>query len=322
MNATTPFRNVLRASTLAALAALIAAGAAGAQATRTASIDAAALLGDLRTLAHDSMEGRRTGTPGNEKARRFLDAAFARAGLKPIGPSFRHSFTIAGRAGGQAVDGINFVGRITGTDTTRAIIVTAHYDHLGRRGDDVFNGADDNASGVAALLALARVFAVEPPQHSIVFVALDAEEGGLRGARAFVAQPPVPVMMMALNVNLDMVSRNEKGELWVAGTHHNPSLRPFIERLAETAGVTLRIGHDVPGTGSNDWTSQSDHAAFHAAGIPFLYFGVEGHPDYHRATDDVERIEPGFFVRCAETILAAVRGLDRALDTLIPRRTP
>jgi len=323
MNATTMFRHALRASTLAVLTALGApVMPAGAQMTRRASIDAAALLGDLRTLAHDSMEGRRTGTPGNERARRFLDGAFARAGLQPIGTSFRHSFTVTGREGGSAVDGINFVGRITGTDTTRAIIITAHYDHLGRRGDDVFNGADDNASGVAALLALARVFALERPQHSMVFVALDAEEGGLRGARAFVAQPPVPASTMALNVNMDMVSRNEKGELWVAGTHHYPLLRPFVERLADTAPVTLRTGHDVPGTGSNDWTSQSDHAAFHAAGIPFLYFGVEDHADYHRATDDIERIEPGFFVRSVETILAAVRGLDRELDALVARRTP
>jgi hypothetical protein len=78
----------------------------------------------------------------------------------------------------------------------------------------------------------------------------------------------------------------------------------------------------VPGTGSNDWTTQSDHAAFHAEGTPFLYFGVEDHPDYHRASDDVERIEPDFFVRSVETILAAVRGLDRELDALLPRRMP
>jgi hypothetical protein len=118
-----------------------------------------------------------------------------------------------------------------------------------------------------------------------------------------------------------MVSRNEKGELWVAGTHHYPFLRPFVERLAERARVKLQIGHDLPGTGTNDWTTASDHGPFHAAGIPFLYFGVEDHADYHRPTDDPAAVEPDFYVRSVETILEGVRSLDRELDTLVPRRT-
>jgi Zn-dependent M28 family amino/carboxypeptidase len=284
------------------------------------TIDARALLADMHALSADSMEGRRTGTPGSEKARRYLERAFADAGLQPVGSSFRQAFTFGARDSSR-VQGVNFIGRIRGQDTSRVIVITAHYDHMGRRGNDIFNGADDNASGVAALLTVARTFRNSTPQHTLLFAALDAEEMGLQGARAFVANPPVPIESVALNVNLDMVSRNEKGELWVAGTHHYPFLRPFVERLAERARVKLQIGHDLPGTGTNDWTTASDHGPFHAAGIPFLYFGVEDHADYHRPTDDPAAVEPDFYVRSVETILEAVRSLDRELDTLVPKRT-
>jgi len=282
-------------------------------------IDATKLLADVRALSADSMEGRRTGTPGSERARRFLDRAFAQAGIEPMAASYRHTFAVASRDSAR-IDGINMIGRIRGADTSRIIVLTAHYDHLGRRGNDIFNGADDNASGVAALLALARSFAAAAPRHTLVFAALDAEEMGLQGARAFVANPPVALGSIAININLDMVSRSEKDELWVAGTHHYAFLRPFVERMAAQARVKLQIGHDLPGTGSNDWTTASDHGPFHARGIPFLYFGVEDHADYHRATDDPDRVDADFYARAVTTILEAVRALDADLDTLVPRR--
>jgi Zn-dependent M28 family amino/carboxypeptidase len=177
----------------------------------------------------------------------------------------------------------------------------------------VYNGADDNASGVAGLLAAASRFARRPPRHSIIFAAFDAEEFGLRGASTFVAAPPVPVERIALNVNLDMIGRNARGELYAAGAHHRPYLRPLVERVAARASVKLLQGHDDPKLGQNDWTFQSDHGAFHRAGVPFLYFGVEDHPDYHKPTDDFEKLSPEFFVRAAETVTAAVELLDAEL---------
>jgi Zn-dependent M28 family amino/carboxypeptidase len=146
-----------------------------------------------------------------------------------------------------------------------------------------------------------------------VFVAFDAEEHGLQGARAFVDAPPVARDRIALNVNLDMVSRGDTGELYAAGTHHTPALRAPLEEVAARAPVTLLFGHDRPEDGPNDWTMQSDHGAFHQAGIPFVYFGVEDHPDYHQPTDTADRIDPGFFARAAATILDALRTLDTAL---------
>jgi len=269
-------------------------------------IDSSALLSDLRDLSADSMEGRATGTPGGERAGRFLDAAFAGSGLEPVGgTTFRHPFTL-----NEGAPGVNFVGRLGGRNADRYIVVSAHYDHLGVRDGSVFNGTDDNASGVAAMLAIARAMRGTTPANSILFVAMDAEEGGLRGARAFVANPPVDAGSIAIDINLDMVSRSDVGELWVAGTHQNPELLPLVETLAGRAPVKLRIGHDVPGTGSNDWTTSSDHGPFHAAGIPFLYFGVEDHEDYHRATDDFEKVDPSFYVRVVRTIADAIQAVD------------
>jgi Zn-dependent M28 family amino/carboxypeptidase len=285
----------------------------------SATIDSGRLIDDLRSLSADSMEGRRTGTPGNERARRYLDRAYAEIGLQPIGGSFRHPFNMQGRDG-AAITGVDFIGRIPGRDTSRVIVLSAHYDHLGVRHGDIFNGADDNASGTAAILAMARALKDKPPAHTVLIVAMDAEEQGLRGAKAFIADPPVPLSRIAIDVNLDMVSRNEKGELWVSGTYQNPFLRPFAESLVAGAPVSLRIGHDTPGTGSDDWTDASDHGPFHDAGIPFLYFGVEDHPDYHKATDEFDHIEPQFYVNAVETILSAVRKLDGDLDRLVPKR--
>lgn len=299
----------------AALAALAASPAppAAAQAPAAVAVDSARLLADLRALAADSMEGRRAGTPGGERARRFVAAALREAGVTPFGDDLARPFALAGEDGGAGT-AVNLVGFVRGTRRPdRYLVVTAHYDHVGVRDGEVFNGADDNASGVAALLALARHLAASPPEHSVVLAALDAEEGGLRGARAFLADPPVAREAIELNVNLDMVGRNERGELYAAGTHHYPFLRPHLERVAARAPVSLRFGHDSPDLGSDDWTSQSDHGVFHAAGIPFVYFGVEDHPDYHRPTDDAERIEPAFFVNAARTVILAVEELDRAL---------
>jgi hypothetical protein len=279
-----------------------------------AAIDSARLLRDISVLAHDSMEGRLVGTPGSERAQRFLLRSFGDAGLQRLGDSYAHPFTFTRRE--QPMTGVNIVGMVRGTARPdRYIVVTAHYDHLGVRNGEIFNGADDNASGTGGLLAIANYFVRNPPAHSMIFVAFDAEEGGLQGARAFVANPPVPRDAIALNVNMDMIGRNDANELYVAGTHHYPHLLPHIQRLVPAVPVRLIPGHDTPNPAnpSDDWSSASDHGAFHAVRIPFLYFGVEDHPDYHRPSDTLEGIQPGFYVRAVTTVLSALKVLDAGL---------
>jgi Zn-dependent M28 family amino/carboxypeptidase len=218
---------------------------------------------------------------------------------------------------------VNVVGFLRGTERPdRYFVVTAHYDHLGVRNGNVFNGADDNASGTAGILALAQYFKDHPPRHSMLFVAFDSEEGGLRGARAFVADPPVARESIIMNINLDMIGRNERNELFAAGTYHTPQFVPLIEAVAAQSPLKLRTGHDRPGLpAGDDWTNSSDHGPFHAAGIPFLYFGEEDHADYHKVTDDFERIQPEFHARAVETILETLLRLDRDIDSILRRRS-
>jgi len=314
---TAPFDRIrVRPALLAAMLTL-AAGCgqpAPAPPTPAPAIDSEALMTVVRTLAAPEMEGRGAGTPGGLRARAFVLERLQATGLAPLGDGFQRPFQFPSRPDGVITDGVNLAAQCAGTaPEAPVIVVSAHYDHLGVRDGAVYHGADDNASGVAVLLALASACRETPLHHTAIFVAFDAEEHGLRGARAFVESPPVPRERIALNVNLDMVSRGDKGELYAAGTHHTPALRAPLEAVAARAPVVLRFGHDRPEDGSNDWTMQSDHGPFHEAGVPFIYFGVEDHPDYHQPTDTADRIDAAFFAAAAATILDALRTLDTAL---------
>ncbi|MDT7542334.1 MAG: hypothetical protein QOE33_2238 [Acidobacteriota bacterium] len=286
---------------------------------RSKVIDAARLLRDVQTLSADDMQGRKTGTEGGAKARAYVVEAFKRYGLQPYGASYLQPFTFA--RGAQTYQANNVVGFIRGkTEPARVVIVSAHYDHLGVVNGEIYHGADDNASGVATLLASADYFNRHTPAHTIVFIAFDGEEEGLQGSQYFVKSPTLDLKSVALDVNMDMVSRNERGELYAAGAHPYPFLKSYLEEIAKDASVHLLIGHDDPKLGHDDWTLQSDQGAFHIAGIPFIYFGVEDHKDYHKPTDTFANIDPPFFVHSAETILSFVQLIDKNLDRIDKER--
>lgn len=281
-------------------------------------VDADAIFRDVEILAADDMEGRLTGTDGNRRARAYIVSRFESIGVARVGAGFEQPFRFTPRRG-DAQTGTNVVGVIRGTrNPDRYVVVTAHYDHLGTRSGVVFNGADDNASGVAALLALATWFTRHRPEHSILLAALDAEESGLRGAMALLADPPVPVSAMVLTVNLDMVGRDADNRLFAAGLHHAPFLRPYLEQVAQPP-VQLVFGHDTPDS-RDDWTEDSDHYPFHRAGIPFVYFGVEDAQQQHQPTDDAATIGREFLAGAAGTVIAAVRRIDAGLDEIAAQR--
>ena len=273
----------------------------------------------VQTLASPEYEGRAAGTPGGARARAWLRDRLQRLGLQPMGDSFEQRFPITPRGRSTAAapapaEGVNLLALCAGTNPALPVIVlSAHYDHVGIRDGRIFPGADDNASGVATLLEIARVCVERPFRRGLVIAALDAEEAGLQGARAFIAAPPVAKDRLALNVNLDMIARGDQGEIYVAGLHHNPTLKPLLEPVAARAPIKVLFGHDLPGSGDDDWTMQSDHGVFHQAGVPFVYFGVEDHADYHQPTDTADRINPDFFARAAAVVLDAVRALDAGL---------
>lgn len=272
--------------------------------------DAGRLIDDVKYLASDELEGRSPERPSIAKARDHVAKRMREAGIEPE----RQEFKFMPRRGKEELTGVNFIGRIEGRSKEKAgkyIVITAHYDHVGIQNGQIYNGADDNASGTAALFAIASYFKKNRPEHSLIFVALDAEEMGLQGARHFVANLPAAKEAIVLNVNMDMLSRSEKGELYAAGTYHYPQFKPALEAVQKKAPVKLLLGHDRPELGRDDWTFQSDHGAFHREKIPFIYFGVEDHPDYHRPTDDFEKIDQDFYVKAVETILDFVSKFDR-----------
>ena len=275
----------------------------------SARVDQQRLMDDVRALAAPDMEGRRTGTPGNRRAQAFVVRRFKDAGLQPLNGAYEQKFSFTRRPSNQEFpDATNLIGTVAGTsESHRYVLVTAHYDHLGVRDGQVYHGADDNASGVATLLALAQWFGAHPPRTSLMFVAFDGEEQGLQGAKHFVAHPPIELPRIVAVVNLDMVSRGDKNVLFAAGTHPNPTLKPIVEAAAAGRRITVMFGHDRPGVpGMADWTNQSDHGPFHGAGVPHLYFGVEDHPDYHKPTDTADKIPQPFFAEAAELVLDVV----------------
>jgi len=291
----------------------------------TLRIDSDRLMEAVTTLADPKFEGRAAGAPGGLAARAWVLERFKGIGLEPVSGSYVFPFTFTRMSMGGRIsgEGANVVGQCLGTDTKAPVfVVSAHYDHLGIRNGALHPGADDNASGVAVMLAVAEYCKKTPFSRTIVFAAFDAEEAGLQGAKAFLIKPPLPKERIALNVNFDMVSRNDKREIFVAGTHPWPQLKAPLEAVAKRAPITVLFGHDKPvaiAGGVDDWTNQSDHGPFNDAKIPFVYFGVEDHADYHKPTDTADKINRGFFVDVAETVLDAVLQLDAAFTTARPK---
>ena len=282
------------------------------------TVDSEQVLSDLEYLASDELEGRKTNTEGNRMAQEYIEERFQNLNLQMFGDSYRHLFDHSSpRSEEEFVDAVNLIGYVEGsTNPDRYIVVMAHYDHLGVRDDEIYNGADDNASGTGGLMAAARYFTNVQPDNSIIFIALDAEEQGLGGARHFVENPVVPLDQIVMAVNMDMISNNFDNELYAVGTYHYPFLKPIVEESTANAPINVPFGYDSD-EWPQDWTMASDHGPFHAKGIPFIYFGVEDHPHYHAPTDTYENTNPEFYLNAVETIIGVLEDLDSQLDVVI-----
>ncbi|MFW5660594.1 MAG: M20/M25/M40 family metallo-hydrolase [Oceanicaulis sp.] len=280
-------------------------------------------LRDVCVLSHDVMAGRLVGTEGNALARTYLIERFAEAGLRPVGEDFVHAFDFQRAVDFRTPDGAretftgyNLIGVVPGADRSQALAVTAHYDHVGPgEAGEIYNGADDNASGVGALLAIAEHFRENPPRNDVLIIAFDAEEGGLNGARAFVSDPPEAAAPVALNFNVDMLGYSPDGDVWAAGTYHTPELLPVVDAAAGVSPLDLKAGYDRPdGDPRNDWTLLSDHGPFHVEGLPFLYLGVEDHEHYHQPSDEFAIIDPAFYEAAVATAVDLAERLDAWLS--------
>jgi len=297
------------------------------------NVDVGQLVEDVRRLSAPDMEGRRTGTEGNARARAYVVQRLRDEGAAPLGGGYEHPFGFShtsvkaiwrrDRPVRMDMRGTNVLALIPGSAPGPALVVSAHYDHLGIRGDALYPGADDNASGVAALLAVAHELRGRPPRHPVVLAVFDAEELGLRGSRAFVPAPPAGTPPMGMDLNLDMLSRSDGADLTVSGVGPEPWLRATVEAEAAASPIHVHLGHDRPWYRAGmveDWTDGSDHGAFAGGGIPWLYLGVEDHPDYHAPTDTFERIDRAFYADVARFVVSLVARLDRDLDAIAAHR--
>ena len=301
---------------------ILSAGLAACSPALAPDADTALATQAMKTLSDDAMQGRGVGTDGGKRARAFLVRSVE--GLSGTAPELdRFTATLDFRdREPETITGQNIIARVPGRTPGEGPVleITAHYDHLGVRDGVVYNGADDNASGSGALLAILKSFLENRPEHDVNIVWLDGEERRLSGARHYVKA--ITDSRPRLNLNLDMISQNADGEIYMAGAHHEPALKPVMERAAQGTGLTLRFGHDRPEDGADDWTLQSDHAAFHARGVPFAYLGVEDHPHYHQPTDDFGTVPLDTYAGAVQLAVNAAHALDDALDSLARPLSP
>lgn len=271
---------------------------------------------DLQHLASSELAGRGTGQAGGQAAQDWLVQQFEAIGLEPAGSNgYRQAYQAPSGPAAEHQGAANVLGLIRGTLQSLApIVLTAHYDHLGEKDGAIYHGADDNASGVAALLAIARYFKLHPPRHTLLFAALDHEERGMWGAKMLFEQQRLDKEHVKLNINLDMLSRDTKNQLFAVGGYHTKALQPILEQLQQQSSVRLLLGHDRPSWLAGhtpDWTTGSDHRIFHQQGIPFVYFGVPDHADYHKPTDTSANTDQHFYQQVSETVLSAVLLFDQ-----------
>ncbi|MBU2950668.1 M28 family peptidase [Tamlana agarivorans] len=263
--------------------------------------DEVTLLKHLKSLSSDAFEGRKTGTKGGIKAKQFIVNQFYALDVLPFIKNYEQPFSFT--TAHTYYKGINVLGEIKGSEFPEDyIVLSAHYDHEGIINGEIYNGADDNASGVCALFSFAEYFKKHPPKHSIIFAAFDAEELNLKGSKFFVESSLIQSKKIVLNLNLDMVSRSDSNTLFVVGTSHNKKLENIYKDSKEACSINFVAGHDGY-DGLENWTYASDHMNFFKEDIPFLYFGVDDHKDYHEPTDTFDKIQPEFYINAVKAII-------------------
>ena len=263
-------------------------------------------------LASPEMEGRGLGSPQLEEAAAYIAGEFASAGLTAAGDdgSYLQGFRVEEGEDGQPHRVHNVIGYLPGTNpaySNQAVLITAHYDHLGRGWPDarqsdvgkIHPGADDNASGVAVLIELARNFAAgAPPERNLVFVAFSAEEAGLLGSRHYVEHPrPAPLEGIVGVINLDSVGRLEDQPISVLATGSAMEW-PFVFR-----GVSAVTG--IPSANIAGAAEASDQRSFIERGVPGVQIFTGAHADYHRASDTPDKISAASMVKVATFVKEA-----------------
>jgi hypothetical protein len=281
-------------------------------------IDQSIIREHVKTLADDSYQGRGTGSSGEKKAALYIESTFKQLKLQPKGDNqtYQQSFPFKKGAHGEGEAGTsaNVVAYLdNGAKTT--IIIGAHYDHLGMDGqgssldanpsNKIHNGADDNASGVAGVLELARYFTTnkKKEKNNFLFVCFSGEEMGLLGSKYIADHLPVEVPSVNYMINMDMIGRLDQTTktVIVNGTGTSPVWEPLLKKLESEK---LKVKTDSSGTGP------SDHTSFYLKDIPVLHFFTGGHSDYHKPTDDFGKVNIEGEAEVLNFIVKVVESLD------------
>jgi hypothetical protein len=280
-------------------------------------------------LAADSLEGRRTGTPGSARASRFLAERMRRYGLEPAGDSgyfqrvtyqvgqgpegeiLRLAHSGSADTAPRVVD-YNLVGVIRGADPAlrnEVVVLGAHFDHVGVgkpvEGDSIYNGADDDASGVATVMAAARALAKDPPKRTVVVLLTSGEEFGVLGTQWYLERPRFPLDSTVADLQVEMVGRPDTlvgaGKLWLTGFE-----RSTMGEELSGAGIPV-VSDPRP---EFRFFERSDNIVFALRGIPahtLSSFGM--HQDYHQPSDEVERIDFDHLAQAADLVTRSARVL-------------
>ena len=260
--------------------------------------DEAKIREHIKTLANDAMQGRGTGKEGELKAAGYIQSQFKKLKLTPSGDNktYLQAFPFKGGAHGEGEAGVaNNIAGFLDNKASTTIIIGAHYDHLGM-GDQgssldanpqekIHNGADDNASGVAGVIELARFLSTNSikEKNNFLFLCFSGEELGLFGSKYFTEHPTLDLATVSYMLNMDMIGRLDPQTkmLLVHGTGTSPVWETLVKKLENE---NVKIKTDSSGTGP------SDHTSFYLKNIPVLHFFTGSHSDYHKPSDDWDKI--------------------------------
>ncbi|MFK8060592.1 MAG: M20/M25/M40 family metallo-hydrolase [Polaribacter sp.] len=286
---------------------------------KIATIDSVTVKKHLYTLAADDMQGRMTGTPGIEKAAKYIENEFKRIGLKTYDTlkDYRQTFTFKNRRTKEDITTSNIIGVLEGkSKKDEYVIVSAHYDHLGIRKkdgelDSIYNGANDDASGVTGVLTLAEYFKnKDDNERTIVFVAFTAEEMGLVGSRHF--GKGIDASKFVAGINLEMIGKTASfgtKTAWLTGFERS-DFGKIVQKNLEGSGYTL---HPDPYTNFNLFF-RSDNASLARLGVPSHTFSatpIDVDKDYHKASDEAETLN---MTVITQTIKAVAKGTESIIS--------
>ncbi|WP_237524119.1 M28 family peptidase [Shewanella sp. KX20019] len=276
---------------------------------RSTWADQTQLNADISQLASDEFTGRDTGSEGAALTRQYLISRFQQIGLAPWQGDYQHPFSYSASFSDKV--GINVAGVVLAKKpTSQWRVVLAHYDHLGSKGTRIYYGADDNASGVSALLQMAQQAVTQTADVNLLFVATDAEEPGLHGGYALVDTfakknilPQTP--QIELVINLDMIGRPDRRRaIYIEGARRFDSFETIQQSMTQSNQLCIKTRRPRAFDGSVisvDFLRASDHYPMHQAGVPWLYFGVPTHRDYHQPSDTADKIDITFVAAVVES---------------------